>query len=377
LEKMAPLWEALIPKNGFPDVEFTFDPDDRHYDFLVIYEDLPPRDGERKILRSEKLACPKQHTLLITTEPSSIRIDGLNYLSQFGEIWTSRSFDWETIFKLDALGCRINNLPNSLPPMHQARRNIVRNYRWFPHHPPPLRWFYGRDMEGDNHLTLEQIGTENPRKTLDLSTVTSNKNMAHTVHAKRLEFSHALKARMGEDLHLFGRGFNAVRDKREAMQNYKYHIAIENHLQPGHHTEKLTDCFLALSLPFYFGDPNYANLYPREAVIPIDIFDLEKSETIIREAIQSNQYEKRLQDLRKAKHIAMSVSNPLIKARQWVHRIETDPEISPIETVTGVIHGRHAFRKAHPIKALQDLLYRLKMQRHPTSSPLKFSARAK
>jgi len=88
---------------------FTFDPDDREYDFLVVYEDLPPNIGERKIHRSEKLACPKSHSLLIMTEPSSIRIDGLNYLSQFGEIWTSRAFDWETIFHLDAKGCRVNN----------------------------------------------------------------------------------------------------------------------------------------------------------------------------------------------------------------------------------------------------------------------------
>ena len=374
---MAPLWEVLATNGYFRNL-FTFDPDDREYDFLVVYEDLPPNIGERKIHRSEKLACPKSHTLLIMTEPSSIRIDGLNYLSQFGEVWTSRAFDWETIFHLDAKGCRVNNLPSTLPPLHFERRQKMIERSRDGYRPPPLRWFYGRDMEGSNHLTLEQITDKYPLKKSDLSTVTSNKSMKHTVHAQRLKFVTALKKRLGENLSLYGRGFpedtgiHEVRDKREAMRDYRYHIAIENHLQAGHYTEKLTDCFLALSLPFYFGAPDYAKYYPRDAVIPIDIFDLDKSEKIIREAIASNQYEKRLSAIKDAKSIALSASNPLNRARHWAYSLErsSSSETFPRPRENSVIHGRHAFRRAHPIKAAQDAIYRAKMKRHPSSSPL-------
>jgi hypothetical protein len=369
--KMAPLWEALAPKGHFRDL-FTFDPDDREYDFLVIYEDLPPRDGERKIYRSEQLACSKKCTLLITTEPSSIRIDGLNYLSQFGEVWTSRPFDWKTIFDLDARGCRVNNLPLTAPPRHYAHHQALINRRRQGDHPPPLRWFYGRDMEGSNHLTLEQITDEIPDKTRDLSTVTSNKAMKHTVHSRRLEFVTALKKRLGENLSLYGRGFHDVRDKRDAMKDYRYHIAIENHVQAGHYTEKLTDCFLALSLPFYFGAPDYDKYYPRDAVIPIDIFDLDKSEKIIREAIATHQYEKRLPALRNAKSLALSASCPLMRAQQWTQRVEKCDDFRAdaqfLENKT--IHGRHAFRRSHPLQAAQDAIYRARMRRHPSSSPM-------
>jgi hypothetical protein len=351
---MAPLWESLIPNDSKDNVTFTFDPEDRQYDFLVVYEDLPPRIGERQILRSETLACPKRNTLLITPEPSSIRIDGLNYLAQFGGIWTSRFFDSNAKSQLEARGCKIHDLSSS--------------------HPPPLRWFYGRDMENTNHLSFEQIANETPIKTRDLSTVTSNKAMKHTVHAKRLEFVSALKARLSDNLSLYGRGFHEVRDKREAMSKYRYHIAIENHVQSGHITEKLTDCFLALSLPFYFGAPDYDTFYPRDAVIPIDIFDIDKSEKIIREAIATNQYEIRLPELSKAKTIAMSDSNPLIRAQHWVQKFDLNNESNCIVSSrdTAIIHGRHAFRRAHPIQAIEDAIYRSRMKRHTSSAATQY-----
>lgn len=352
LDSMAPLWDAIMPETEFDDVEFTFNPDERKYDYFVVYEDLPPQDGERKILRSERLACPKYRTILITTEPSSIRNDGLNYLAQFGNVWTSRSFDRRSKSKLAASGCYV----------------IGPSFG-----PPPLRWFYGRDMDGDSHLTFEHIQGEKPSKTNDLSTVTSNKMMNHTVHAKRQNFVHALKSRMGDDLSFFGRGHHEVRDKREAMFGYRYHLAIENHFQPGHHTEKLTDCFLALSLPFYFGDPDYAKFYPEDAVISIDIFDLDQAEATIRGAIANREYEKRLPSLVEAKRIALSASNPLIQARAWSRRVSGVELREPKSTTqlgAGTIHGRHAFRRAHPLKAVKDLQYRTVMRRHPSSSPL-------
>lgn len=372
LDRMAPLWESLFPSGGYKNAAFIFDPDERDYDFLVVYEDLPPLSGERKILRSERLACPKKHTLLITTEPSSIRIDGLNYLSQFGEVWTSRPLDWKSVFYLDRRGCRVSNLPTATPDPLSSRQRTLYQQRLQKTHPPPLRWFYGRDMEGNDHLTLDELSRENSNKTRNLSTVTSNKAMKHTVHAKRLEFVTALKARLGDDLSLYGRGFKSVRDKREAMSAYRYHIAIENHVQSGHYTEKLTDCFLALCLPFYFGAPDYDRYFPREAAIPIDLFALDKSESIIREAIASNQYEKRLPSLQKAKEIAIGMSNPLFRAQQWAERIDEEDATKELVSLSGenVIHGRHAFRRAHPIRAVQDAAYRARMKRHRSSAAI-------
>jgi hypothetical protein len=367
---MAPLWEALVPEGGFPGVTFTFDPDDQDYDFLAVYEDLPPLPGEKKIMRTERLACPKWRTLLITTEPSSIRVSGPHYLSQFGMVWTSvpytdfayNGFEDQTLIKPAYHGFSFDG---PLLETHFIREKT-----------PPLRWFYGRDMEGDHHLTIRDLARETPSKSKSLSTVTSDKAMKHTVHSQRLAFVKALKERLGDQLNLFGRGFNSVSDKAQAMRDYRYHLAIENHIQPGHHTEKLTDSFIAECLPFYFGDPDYDKAYPRDAVIPINIRDLDASVGIILKAIEEDAYSARQSYILQAKKKALHLSNPLSQAYEmFQQKVEEERAIKaryaiPDKPVSGVIHGRHAFRRAYPFLALRDAYWVARMKRSPIADPL-------
>ncbi|MEL6687085.1 MAG: glycosyltransferase family 10 [Pseudomonadota bacterium] len=331
-DEIEPLWAPLLQAaNLSDDLSVTFDPDAQDYDFLIVYEDLPPRPGEKKIKRTEKLACAKANTLLITTEPASIRIDGPNYIQQFGAIWTSR--------------------PTEFTPSIQRVSS-----------PPPLRYFHGRNLAGGFHRVP---GGPVPEKSRDLSAMSSKKAMDHTLHSRRLAFILDMKSRFGDALDLFGRGFQPVDDKAEAMDAYRYHIAVENHQQDGHITEKLTDCFLAGCLPFYFGAPDYADYFPKDAVIPIDIFDPESAETTIRSAIESNAFEARRPAIEAARKITLknwnTVGTACDVAKQWY-----DPDAKR----GGVIHGRHAFRRAHPIKAVQDALFVMKAKRSPLASPL-------
>ncbi|MEM7728504.1 MAG: glycosyltransferase family 10 [Pseudomonadota bacterium] len=342
VDRMAPLWQTLVPQDGFPGVAFTFDPEARDYDVFAVYEDLPPRPGERGILRSEPLACPRERTLLITTEPSSIRVSGYNYLRQFGTVWTSVPY-----------------------PQKRVRHHREGHPRW-ELTPPPLRWFYGRDLEGDDHWPVERLEAS-PRKTADLSTVCSSKAMGHTVHAQRLAFTMALKARLGNALSLYGRGFDPVGDKAEAMAPYRYHLAIENHRQPGHITEKLTDCFLAECLPFYFGAPDYTRYFPKDAVIPIDIFDLDAAERIIRTAIREDAYAKRREAIREAKAITMSDFNALGGVARFAHAVMKEDVTS---RPGSVIHGRHAYRKAHPFRATVDVVQSAMVKRSRLGRPV-------
>ncbi len=331
-EDIPALWQPLLDIAELPsDVSVTFDPDDRDYDFLIVYEDLPPLPGEKKINRVEPLACARDNTLLITTEPSSIRIDGPNYLRQFGAIWTSK--------------------PPSLT-VDLARIDG----------PPPLRYFFGRNLAGGQHRDLSK---PLPEKTQDLSVMCSNKAMGHTLHSKRLEFVKALKAEMGDALALFGRGFDTVDDKADAMTPYRYHIAIENHVQPGHITEKLTDCFLAGCLPFYFGAPDYDRWFPKDAVIPINIFDFDQAVKTIRETIESNAYEARFEAIGRAREIALKEWNT-VAASVNVAASRYDENASR----GGQLYGRHAFRKAHPFNAAQDAIFRARMQRSAAARPM-------
>ena len=344
VDRLEALWSAFLPREGIGTHSFTFDPDDRDYDFLAVYEDLPPLPGERRIMRSERLACPPDHTVLFVTEPTSIRIDGLHYLSQYGRIATSRRFsdeDGQTLWDAQT----------------------------FPSLPPVLVPFYGRDMDGDAHIHIDTIADEMVDKPLGLSTVTSNKAMDHTVHAQRLDFVRALKARMGDDLDLFGRGIEDIAMKRDAMRPYRYHLAIENHVQRGHFTEKLTDCFLARCLPFYFGDPTASSVFPRQAMIPIDIFDIDGAEATIRAAMAGDEWSKRRNALETAREITLDLANPLRAAARFADSVATT-RIADAKRRPRTIHGRHAFRRAHPVRAAQDALYRARAQRSPLANPL-------
>ncbi|WP_409434029.1 glycosyltransferase family 10 domain-containing protein [Litorimonas sp. RW-G-Af-16] len=342
LAKTAPnqdpaLWSSLIPGGGdrIEDVKFTFDLDARDYDWLVVYEGLPPLDGEKKTNRVERLACPRANTLLITTEPSSIRIDGPQFLRQFGHVLTHKH-------------------PDLVRHSGQIRRT------------PPLRWFYGRPRGGPGrYMTWDDMEEAAPTKNNYLSTVCSTKQMSHTVHAKRLEFVLALRDRLPE-MDVFGRGIQPIDEKSEAMDTYRYHIAIENHVEAGHWTEKLADCFLAGCLPFYFGDPNYASAFPAESVIPIDIFDLDKAEAVIRDAIATHQYEKRLPFIMEARRRVLHDYNILsVVADIATAKNKQAPIIAGAE-----ICGRHIFRRKHPFQAVQDALFRARIARHPATSPL-------
>lgn len=321
------LWRPLL--RGREEIDswsLSFNADDRDYDALVVYEGLPPNTGERKILRSEDLSCARANTLLLTTEPSSIRIDGTHFLRQFGHVWTAKH-------------------PSLVKHSNQIQST------------PPLRYFYGRNMTGGEHA---EIPTDMPPKSRTLSGMSSTKAMNHTLHQARLSFMKRIKERLGDNLDLFGRGILPVDDKADAMRDYHYHIAVENHQQSGHFTEKLTDCFVAGCLPFYFGDPDYASVFPKDAVIPIDIFDLDEAERIIRNAIDHGEYERRREAINEARDIALTQFNTLdAVACKMTTLFDQSAERG------GIIHGRHAFRRAHPILAVHDAVFSARARRSP------------
>jgi len=224
-------------------------------------------------------------------------------------------------------------------------------------------------MDGDGKwLTIDELSKSLPEKTANLSTVCSTKRMSHTIHAARLDFVMKLRERL-RALDVYGRGIRPISDKAEAMKAYRYHIAIENHIEPGHWTEKLADCFLAGCLPFYFGDPEYQKVFPRDAVIPIDIFDIDAAENTIRTAIKNDEYSKRQTSLLEARRRVLTQQTPL----NWVAKFVTEMDLDGSRVEKGKIYNRHAFRKKHPLKALSDLNFRTFSQFHPSAKPLQLT----
>lgn len=247
--------------------KFIFDPEEADYDWLAVYDDLPRRSEKQAWHWNEVLPCPRAQSILVTTEPSTIKTYGKRFLAQFGHILTSQE-------------------------------------PWVIQHPgvifsqPALLWFYGRtDARGSYERMRDDLPVE---KSEVISTVCSSKQQTHTLHKARYDFTQALRHLLPE-MDVFGHGVRPIDDKADALDAYRYHIAIENHVCQHHWTEKLSDAYLGYCLPFYHGCANVEDYFPEDSLIRIDIHQTEESAERICRAIQDKEYEKRLPAIREAR----------------------------------------------------------------------------
>ena len=305
--------------------EFVFERDARDYDWLLVYDDLPQREDEPKKTTREELACPRAHTLLVTSEPSSVKIYGDSYTRQFGAVLTSQP-EWA--------------LPHPQRIFSQ----------------PALHWFYG--VGSREILPFDRMLDEPPvHKSRDVSMVYSPKAMRHTLHHHRARFMHWLVEHM-PDLDTFGRQTaRPLDDKAECLRDYRYHVAIENFIGEHHWTEKLADPFLGLSLPFYCGCPNAEAYFPEDSFIRIDIRDPQGALATIRAAIANNEYEKRLPALTEARRRVMFEYNLFAVAAREIARLHRpDAAREP----GAAILSRRALRLSSPRVALRDFYGKLR-----------------
>ncbi len=83
----------------------------------------------------------------------------------------------------------------------------------------------------------------------------------------------------GQDKRIFG----TVKNKKEALTDYQFSIAIENTTEPGYFTEKLTDVILTGSTPIYYGATTIHKFFSDIYILP------SLNVNIIREIIKSDQ----------------------------------------------------------------------------------------
>ena len=304
--------------------EFIFDPDARHYDWLVVYDDVPRRTGQARDEAQEDLACPTGHTLLVTTEPSSIKIYGSAFTAQFGAVLTSQEA-WA--------------LPHRLRIFSQ----------------PALHWFYG--VGADHCVPYDNLQDAPPAvKSKQIAMVFSPKSMAHTLHRQRHNFMRFLMQHLPE-MDVYGRGAHPLDDKAESLADYRYHVAVENFIGPHHWTEKLADAFLGLTLPFYCGCPNATDYFPAESFIPIDISNPEQALLTIRQAMTAGEYEKRLPAIREARRRVMQEYNLFaVLAQEIQARHNPSRHIVP----GAQILSRHSLRRVSLGIAVSDVFEKVR-----------------
>jgi hypothetical protein len=298
--------------------DFIFDQHCHDYDWLLVYDDLPRSRDERFPNWAEQLPSLRANSLLITAEPSIIKNYGRSFVNQFGWVLSSQE-PWAI----------------KHPQVILSQTGYV--------------WFYGSSGARGSYDALSRQAP--PLKALPISTVCSIKQMRHTLHHARYQFTRDLKARLPA-LDVFGQGVRPIDDKADALDPYKLHLAIENHVCRHHWTEKLTDPFLGHCLPLYHGCPNTVDYFPQESHIPINIHHFDETFERIKQALQDHEYEKRLPAIQEARRLILNeyALFPLVaRLIEERHQIRGDEPLG-----CHAIYSRRSLRKKRPVSAILD-----------------------
>lgn len=204
-------------------------------DWLLIQDGVPHGFSTR---------VPRERRIVILGEPPSIRHYDPAFVDQFGIVISPQ-------------------VPQGF------NRSILLSQ-------PAVPWFYGVDMDSarrpEDCLSFEQLKkgkAPQPRKGL-VSAVCSNK-MLNRNQVRRLKFLKLLGAQLGRDLTIFGRSFQRIGDKAEGIDGFRYHLVLENNLEPNAWTEKLADPILGQVFPIIAGGPGLEDYFDPLGYAAIDI----------------------------------------------------------------------------------------------------------
>jgi hypothetical protein len=163
--------------------------------------------------------------------------------------------------------------------------------------------------------TIDELRrTQVSDKPLKLSWITSNLERLPG-HRYRMEFLRRLCGQVAFDL--FGRGFRPIADKWDALAPYRYSIAFENAQAPYYFTEKLMDCFVAETMPIYFGSPEIGRFFPPECMVILDP-ENPKALTEIAKLIESDLWSRRKDAILEAKRRVIEEYNIFSRLARFV-----------------------------------------------------------
>jgi hypothetical protein len=200
---------------------------------------------------------------------------------------------------------------------------------------------------------FEKLLTEPERpKSKLISAVCARKLMTHTDHSKR----HALFEYLLANLPGFvwkGKNISPLKHKYEALDDFKYHIAVENTVCDYHWTEKVSDSIMSLCLTFYSGDPKLEQVLPPDCFIRIPIDDPPRALAIIQEAIDNNEYEKRLPAIRAARRLLLERYNIYSQILSIISEHDQKYGTSPRPDKPWQLCERHYLRR-NPLNLLSE-----------------------
>jgi hypothetical protein len=202
-----------------------------------------------------------------------------------------------------------------------------------------LGWYF---QQGYNFLKELAV----PDKTKAISCITSNLKQLKG-QRRRLNFIKILQQRVPQT-DLFGKGIRFLTNKMDGLLPYRYSVAIENYSSPHYFTEKINDCFLSYTVPFYYGCKDIGQYFPEKSFICIDIQDPETAIRKIEEVLLHDDWSARLEAVKEARELVLNKYQPLAGAANAFRQIRPSTEkkeiiltpvhVSLLEKFNGVIY---------------------------------------
>ena len=237
-------------------------------DFWVVFTTSRQRDGMR---------VAPENTLYAAGEPPSKKVHPWKFYSQFYHV-------------------------HSCNPDDPHPRVVVGA--------PCLNWHVGLDHRsceyrfGYDHLAA----LEKPEKDNRIAVVCSDLR-ATEGQRERLRFLEVLKAGLGEKMVHYGRGFEQIPDKFDAILPFAYHLVLENSRVPHYWSEKLADAYLGHAFPFYLGAPNLEEYFPQGSFRKIEPARPDEAVKMIAVAIEDGFYKKQAGQVAHARRLILDDYN--------------------------------------------------------------------
>lgn len=198
--------------------------------------------------------------------------------------------------------------PDFFPWMKEGHRQLARVYT---HRPPntDIRYRVAHPLlpwhVGKTYSELACVGDPLKDKSDRIVWITSSKQELPG-HLKRYAFYKFLNKLDWSDLDVWGRGIRPLEDKWDVLSHSRYAIAVENYYGANYWTEKIADCWLADTLPFYYGCPNLESYFPAKSFVRINLEDFDSAARTIRRMVDAGEYEKRLPAIREARDLILN-----------------------------------------------------------------------
>uniref|UniRef100_A0A6C0CAD0 Glycosyltransferase n=1 Tax=viral metagenome TaxID=1070528 RepID=A0A6C0CAD0_9ZZZZ len=140
-------------------------------------------------------------------------------------------------------------------------------------------------------------------------------------HILRIDFLKFVEAKNDEDvkIHVYNHdnhhnfknymGPHPHNNKDAAIMPYKYYFMMENNAEHNFVTEKIWESLICECLCFYWGCPNLSDWIDPRSYILLDVDDFEKSYQIMRNAIITDEWSKRLPYIKREKQRVLDYYN--------------------------------------------------------------------